>query len=342
MRSALPFSGTVEICHSLLKTREFKVSKGGLKVDLDTRWVGPDQGPASCETHRKTPFGVTLNQKDWIFDDDYGSCEFNPEGPSSRAWLGVPPDDYYLTIWTNNTNPNCCLTGDIEVSEDAGLKGETCTELPDDALTILHGALDIAGLVPALGAIPDAINAGIYSIEGDWTNAGLSVAAMVPIFGEGVTVTKLGVKVTRQAIKRTGKEALVLGLKAAKTERSVVKLGKIAGTRGLEHSFDRHAYEWFGRAREAIDRGKFMPQWQDLLERAAESKKVFKWKLGDDAVIGHLAYFQGAIGDVTLKHGKHFTVFFYEAGPRAGEIASAFVPDASQVAEMMKLVKLLD
>ena len=149
MRSPLPFSSTVEICHSLLKTREFKVAKAGVRVNLDTRWIGPDEGAASCETHRRQPYNVTLTEKGWLFDDDYGSCEFDPEGPSSRAWLGVPPDDYYLTIWTNNTNPNCCLTGDIEVSEDAGPQGESCTKLPDSALTILHGALDIAGLVPA-------------------------------------------------------------------------------------------------------------------------------------------------------------------------------------------------
>ncbi|HKR65185.1 MAG TPA: hypothetical protein VJZ00_15750 [Thermoanaerobaculia bacterium] len=281
---------------------------------------------------------MTLSDVGSIYDSEFGTCGFDPEQRSTRTWSGLPAGDYYLRIWTSNTNPHCCLEGDIDVSQEANLSGASCTELPDDALTILHGALDLAGLIPVLGAVPDAINAGVYSIEGDWTNAGLSAAAMVPIFGEGVTVSKLGIKVTRAAIKRTGKEAIVVGLKAAKTSRAA-KLWKIAGTKGLEHSFDRHAYEWFGRAKHLVGKEHFMPQWLELLERASESKKVFKWKLGDDDVIGHLAYFKGTIGDVTLKEGRHFTVFFFENGPRAGEVASAFIPDAGQLSSMLNLVK---
>jgi hypothetical protein len=221
------FSSTLKICHRLLKSREFAVSQGGLRVGIDARWQGPSEGAASCESHRRSPYNVVLTQRNLIVDREYGNCQFDPQKPSSRQWIGVPPDDYYLTIWTNNTNPNCCLEGEIEVSEQAGLTGESCTEIPDDALTILHSALDVAGLIPALGAIPDGINAAIYAIEGDWVSAGISAAAMIPIFGEGVTITKLGVKVTRSAVKRVGKEAIEVGLKEAKTAGKKI-LGKEA------------------------------------------------------------------------------------------------------------------
>lgn len=339
MRTEL-FSSTISICHALLESRKFNLSKGGVRVAIDAYWEGPDEGAASCETHRTSTYNVTLGQEGFIFDSEYGTCEFDPQRLSTRIWSGLPPDTYYLTIWTNNTNPNCCLKGNIQVSEEANPQGESCTEIPDDALTILHSALDLAGLIPVLGAIPDGINAGIYSIEGDWVNAGLSAAAMVPIFGEGVTVTKLGVKVTRAAVKRLGKESLVLALKEAKAVRGVAKIvKKIAGTRGLLHSFDRHAHEWFGLARNAVSKERHLGQWQHLVERAAESSKVFDWKLVKDEVTGHLAYFQGTIGDVTLQHGKHFAVFFYKSGPRAGELASAFVPDAGQLTQMLKLVQ---
>ena len=50
-------------------------------------------------------------------------------------------------------------------------------------MDIVHGALDIAGFIPVLGAIPDGVNAGIYVLEGDWANAGLSAVAMVPAWG---------------------------------------------------------------------------------------------------------------------------------------------------------------
>ncbi|TIC86715.1 hypothetical protein E8D34_10725 [Nocardioides sp. GY 10113] len=58
-------------------------------------------------------------------------------------------------------------------------------------------ALDVVGLVPGVGIVPDAAS-GIWSaIEGDWTAAGLSVAAMVPFVGvvaAGSKLVKGGVK----------------------------------------------------------------------------------------------------------------------------------------------------
>lgn len=253
MRShALPFTSTVKICHRLLESEEFKVSQGGLKVGIDARWQGPDEGAASCETHRRSPYDVTLMQKSLILDRGFGNCPFDPEKPSNRQWVGVPPDDYYLTIWTNNTNPNCCLEGVIEVSEQAGLAGASCTEIPDDALAILHTALDIAGLIPVLGAIPDALNAGIYAIEGDWVSAGISAVAIIPIFGEGVTVTKLGVKVTRAAVKRVGKEAIEVGLKEAKAA------GKEIAGKGL------------GKAEKKITEGAAKKEGKEVVGHASE------------------------------------------------------------------------
>src|SRR5690606_18235047 len=55
-------------------------------------------------------------------------------------------------------------------------------------------ALDVAGLVPGLGEIADGINAVIYAANGDYVNASLSLAAMIPIGGQLATAGKLGVK----------------------------------------------------------------------------------------------------------------------------------------------------
>jgi hypothetical protein len=54
--------------------------------------------------------------------------------------------------------------------------------------------LDIGGLVPVVGEVADGVNAGIYLVEGDKLNAGLSAAAMIPIAGWGATGAKVGVK----------------------------------------------------------------------------------------------------------------------------------------------------
>ncbi len=56
-------------------------------------------------------------------------------------------------------------------------------------------ALDVAGLVPGFGEIADGINAIIYAANGDYVNASLSLAAMVPLGGQLATAGKLGMKV---------------------------------------------------------------------------------------------------------------------------------------------------
>lgn len=99
-----------------------------------------------------------------------------------------------------------------------------------------HTALDVAGLIPALGAVPDAINAGLYLIEGDYTSAGLSTVAIVPVFGDAATVVRLGgrtvVRVSGEAVERVGWEGIEAGLRqqtvvdpdiAARVERGIVE-----------------------------------------------------------------------------------------------------------------------
>jgi hypothetical protein len=98
---------------------------------------------------------------------------------------------------------------------------------------------------------------------------------------------------------------------------------KIAGTQGLEHSFDRHAAQWFGRA---VEKSTHLAKWQDLIERAAKSSQVFEWSTGADATVAHLARIEG----------KNFVVQFFKTGPRAGELATAFIPNADQLAAMLK------
>jgi Bacterial toxin 30 len=69
--------------------------------------------------------------------------------------------------------------------------------LPEPAFTaadVGHTVLDVAGLVPLAGELADGANALWYTADGDYLNAGLSAAAMVPIAGWVSTGGKLGVK----------------------------------------------------------------------------------------------------------------------------------------------------
>jgi hypothetical protein len=83
-----------------------------------------------------------------------------------------------------------------------------------DALSVTGGAildgfqlaLDGVGLVPGVGEIADGANALIYAGRGDYTNAALSGAAMVPFLGYGATGAKYGNKAHKvyQAVDAAG------------------------------------------------------------------------------------------------------------------------------------------
>lgn len=64
-------------------------------------------------------------------------------------------------------------------------------------LDIFQGFLDLVGLIPLLGEPADGFNGVLYAIEGDWTNAGISTAAMIPFFGWGATAGKWGMRAYR-------------------------------------------------------------------------------------------------------------------------------------------------
>ena len=53
----------------------------------------------------------------------------------------------------------------------------------------IHTGLDVIGLIPG-GDFADLANAGLYLLEGDYSNAGISAAAMVPIIGSFATTGK--------------------------------------------------------------------------------------------------------------------------------------------------------
>lgn len=67
-------------------------------------------------------------------------------------------------------------------------------------------ALDVAGMAPGVGAIPDLLNAAISVLRGDWFGAGLSIVAAVPLVGDAVGGAKIayrGAK-TMGVMQKTG------------------------------------------------------------------------------------------------------------------------------------------
>ena len=85
-----------------------------------------------------------------------------------------------------------------------------------DAWTTLLDAtqtgLDLVGLIPAFGEAADLLNAGIHVARGNYGEAALSIAAMVPVLGAAATAGKLGTKAAKVATKVAGKVDEVSGV----------------------------------------------------------------------------------------------------------------------------------
>ena len=88
----------------------------------------------------------------------------------------------------------------------------------------VHFILDVAGIVPGAGEVADAINGGIYVLEGDATNAALSFAATVPFAGWAATTNKWARNVLRfdgagAFVSKNGLEFTVMGRGAGQENR---------------------------------------------------------------------------------------------------------------------------
>lgn len=126
MRAPL-FDSTMQICQRVLKSRVFHVSEGGVVVTANAAWEpSPEWRGADRPACGREVYEMELSRVGTLWDSSIDSCEFHHGAPMSRNWTNLPEGDYYLTIVTNNTNPNCCLQGTIQVSQQRGLTGPSC------------------------------------------------------------------------------------------------------------------------------------------------------------------------------------------------------------------------
>lgn len=101
----------------------------------------------------------------------------------------------------------------------------------------IHTGLDVAGMVPAIGELADLTNAGIYALEGDALNAGISLAACIPIGGQVATGARLATKAGKEVLEAAAEKAAKEGAE---------KLGKEV----LEEGAEKTAKEAAGEAGE--------------------------------------------------------------------------------------------
>lgn len=189
----------------------------------------PATGAATAANHgRLTPMPcIPGTVTEWINGkNDYiikGKPALLKSSYCRCKWGGV------ITI----TNDGQVDTGEADLSREQvtteeEMKAATEAKQQLDPEAVLDGiqlALDVAGLAPGVGAIPDLLNASISALRGDWGAAGLSVLAAVPVIGDAATAAKFaknGVKAAKKAKKATT-ASQTIGIEAAKNSAAGIK-----------------------------------------------------------------------------------------------------------------------
>ena len=93
----------------------------------------------------------------------------------------------------------------------------------------VHDALMVAGMTPVIGNVADAVDAGLYLLEGKYGSAGLSAASMIPFLGNWVAGKKALLKA-----KLAGEEMVTLyrGVEGINDVNAMVKNNNIIGNWG--------------------------------------------------------------------------------------------------------------
>jgi hypothetical protein len=72
----------------------------------------------------------------------------------------------------------------------------------------------VAGFIPGIGEVADLVNAGLYALEGDWGNAAISLAGVLP-GGDALKAGRLAKKVIQEAAGEGAEQVAKQGSKYA-------------------------------------------------------------------------------------------------------------------------------
>ncbi|MEA2221942.1 MAG: hypothetical protein QOH83_318, partial [Solirubrobacteraceae bacterium] len=134
--------------------------------------------------------------------------------PASRAFLSPDPlPPIAGTPWAANPY-SYAADNPIGSSDPLGLRPITDAEISAirerqiqsnssgwNPMDIVHGALDVAGFIPGLGAVADVLNAGIYLAEGNYQEVAWAMAAAVPGVGDAAKGARMARKAAEQLVR---------------------------------------------------------------------------------------------------------------------------------------------
>ncbi|GAA1998932.1 hypothetical protein [Brevibacterium samyangense] len=141
--------------------------------------------------------------------------DWNDEGAALQASLGaaIGPD-------APDFDTAQRISGRLDtIAEEMEKAAEEAEKENSGPMAWVHTALDVLGLVPVVGELFDGLNGLIYTAEGDFVNAGLSYAGMIPFVGWGSTAAK-GIK---------GAEALTSMRAAREVAENAADVSRAAG-----------------------------------------------------------------------------------------------------------------
>ncbi|WP_148234260.1 nucleic acid/nucleotide deaminase domain-containing protein [Cellulomonas flavigena] len=250
--AGLPFDSHTEIHHNLLTSREFQLSSGeGVIVELRPEWFleddtedkedrvpvphsGPEAPPGLGGEVR-----VDLENLEWL-DESKGRC-----AAAVGRWNEIPlrtDEDgaHQLSFEIDDHHHHYYVDGPVHVRQgDAAELTDSCAAPASrSGKDVLHDVLALAGMIPVLGVLADAADTAIYVIDGDWTGAGISAAAMVPVLGDAASLARIGgrtvVRVTRAGAKQIEKRTAAELLKETRAA-----LTRLRTPPGLAHAGNR-------------------------------------------------------------------------------------------------------
>ncbi len=164
-------------------------------------------------------------------------------------------------------------TAYAKLRQEIADRNATAAEVVDG----LHLVLDFAGFLPGVGAVPDIINAMIYAGQGRPGEAGFSLAAAIPIFGD---FAKAG-KMLAKGASKLDEAAAIASAAAKKADNAadeIIDAGKKGGDELLEH-----VDEGAASADEVVDESLDLLPYEEGLGHHIPAKSAFDNVPGFDA-----------------------------------------------------------
>jgi RHS repeat-associated protein len=223
---------------------------------------------------------------------------------------------------------------------------------------IVHTSLDVVGLIPGVGEVADGVNAVVYLAEGNYTDAALSAAAMVPFAGNAVTGIKLARNVekaisavkTLEKISDATRAADVAADAAKQINKTYDKAALIAKNREVgaagEKIVTEHLQREFGEGYEVLSHvsGKYTEgktTITTIFDNVVVNKNTGEIVLVNETKTGKATYTKAQ--KEYYEKGKTMELFGSNAGDSAGkQVSRSNTPSSTSRVSREEALKALE